>query len=158
MPNCIQDPQHECFGLAEAEILKQQIESLRDEIRKDRKDRKRENKSNKKDHKEFFHRMEFGEKSQALTQNQLAQILQTSLEIKEGQERQAADIQATKTEQITQNAKLEQMEAEQKKQGKILDGITEKPAKTYEERKEQIIRLIVAAVVAVILARIGLSG
>lgn len=158
MPNCIQDPQHECFGLAEAEILKQQIESLRDEIRKDRKDRKRENKSNKKDHKEFFRRMEFGEKSQALTQNQLAQILQTSLEIKEGQERQAADIQATKTEQITQNAKLEQMEAEQKKQGEILNGITEKPAKTYEERKEQIIRLIVAAVVAVILAKIGLSG
>lgn len=158
MPNCIQDPQHDCFGLAEAEILKHQIESLRVEIQKDRKDRKRENKSNKKAHKEFFHRMEFGEKSQALTQNQLAQILQTSIEIKEGQERQAADIQATKTEQITQNAKLEQMEAEQKKQGKILNGITEKPAKTYEERKEQIIRLIVAAVVAVILAKIGLSG
>lgn len=158
MPNCIQDPQHDCFGLAEAEILKHQIESLRAEILKDRKDRKRENKSNKKDHKEFFRRMEFGEKSQALTQNQLAQILQTSLEIKEGQERQAADIQQTKSDQIAQNAKLEQMEAEQKKQGKILDGITEKPAKTYEERKEQIIRLVIAAVVAVILAKIGLSG
>lgn len=158
MPNCIQHPEQECFGMAEAQILRQQIESMQEQMKQERKERKREHKGNKKDHKELFHRMEFGEKSQALTQNQLAQILQTSLEIKEGQERQAADIQQTKSDQIAQNAKLEQMEAEQKKQGKILDGITEKPAKTYEERKEQIIRLIVAAVVAVILAKIGLSG
>lgn len=130
MPNCIQDPQHECFGLAEAEILKQQLQTIQEQMKQERKDRKRENKSNKKDHKEFFRRMEFSEKAQALTQNQLAQILSDTQEIKAAQAQHSTEIQE----------------------------LHNKPAKTWEDRKEQVIRLIIAAIVALVLAKIGLSG
>lgn len=63
MPNCIQDPSHDCFGLAEAEILKQHIENVEKQMERDRKDRKRDSKNNKKDHKERFCHMKFTEKS-----------------------------------------------------------------------------------------------
>lgn len=67
-PNCIKDSAQECIGYAEAQILKHQIEEL---VKKQEADRE----NNRKDHKEFYERLEFGEKAQAVTQNQLAQIL-----------------------------------------------------------------------------------
>lgn len=130
MPNCIQDQSHECFGLAEAEILKHQMETMKEQLEQDRKERKRDSKSNKKDHKEFFRRMEFSEKAQALTQNQLAQIL--------------SDTQEIKGTQTTQNQAISELR--------------EKPAKTWEKRIEQIIGLVIAAAVGVVLAKIGLTG
>lgn len=130
MPNCIQDPQHECFGLAEAEIIKHQIKSMQGQMREDRKERKRDRKSNKKDHKEFYRRMEFSEKTQALTQNQLAQVLSDTQEIK------ASLIQ----------------------HGQAISDINTKPAKTWEKRAEQIVGLVIAAVVALVLAKIGLTS
>lgn len=130
MPNCIQDPQHECFGLAEAEIIKHQIKSMQGQMREDRKERKRDRKSNKKDHKEFYRRMEFSEKAQALTQNQLAQVLSDTQEIK------ASLIQ----------------------HGQAISDINTKPAKTWEKRAEQIVGLVIAAVVALVLAKIGLTS
>ena len=48
-----------------------------------RKEQKQDRRSNKKDHKEFYRRMEFAEKSQALTQNQIAQVLSDTQEIKD---------------------------------------------------------------------------
>lgn len=129
MPNCIQDPQHDCFGLAEAEILKHQIQSIQDQMKQDRKDRKRDSKSNKKDHKEFYRRMEFSEKAQALTQNQLAQVLADTQEIKSS---------------LGQH-------------GQAISDINSKPAKTWEKRVEQIVGLVIAAVVALVLAKIGLT-
>lgn len=130
MTNCIQDPQHDCFGLAEAEILKHQIKSMQVQMREDRKERKRDRKSNKKDHKEFYRRMEFSEKAQALTQNQLAQVLSDTQEIK------ASLIQ----------------------HGQAISDINTKPAKTWEKRAEQIVGLVIAAVVALVLAKIGLTS
>lgn len=130
MPNCIQDPQHDCFGLAEAEILKHQIQSIQDQMKQDRKERKRDSKSNKKDHKEFYRRMEFSEKAQALTQNQLAQVLADTQEIK---------------------ASLGQ-------HGQAISEINSKPAKTWEKRVEQIVGLVITAVVALALAKIGLTS
>lgn len=130
MSNCIQDPQHECFGLAEAKIIKHQIKSMQDQMREDRKERKRDRKSNKKDHKEFYRRMGFSEKAQALTQNQLAQVLSDTQEIK------ASLIQ----------------------HGQAISDINTKPAKTWEKRAEQIVGLVIAAVVALVLAKIGLTS
>lgn len=130
MPNCIQDPQHDCFGLAEAEILKHQIQSIQDQMKQDRKERKRDRRSNKKDHKEFYRRMEFAEKSQALTQNQIAQVLSDTQEIKDS---------------LSEH-------------GKAISEINSKPAKTWEKRVEQIVGLVIAAVVALVLAKIGLTS
>lgn len=130
MPNCIQDPQHDCFGLAEAEILKHQIQNIQDQMKQDRKNRKRDSKSNKKDHKEFYRRMEFSEKAQALTQNQLAQVLADTQEIKAS---------------IGQH-------------GQAISDINAKPAKTWEKRVEQIVGLVIAAVVGLVLAKIGLTS
>lgn len=129
MPNCIQDPQHDCFGLAEAEILKHQIQNIEDQMKQARKEQKQDRKSNKKDHKEFYRRMEFSEKAQALTQNQLAQVLADTQEIKES---------------------LGQ-------QGQAISDINAKPAKTWEKRVEQIVGLVITAVVALALAKIGLT-
>lgn len=129
MPNCIQDPQHDCFGLAETEILKHQIKNIQDQMKQDRKERKRDSKSNKKDHKEFYRRMEFAEKSQALTQNQIAQVLSDTQEIKES---------------LNEHRKA-------------ISDINTKPAKTWEKRVEQIVGLVIAAVVALVLAKIGLT-
>lgn len=130
MPNCIQDPQHDCFGLAEAQILKHQIQSIQDQMKQDRKERKRDSKSNKKDHKEFYRRMEFSEKAQALTQNQLAQVLADTQEIKAS---------------IGQH-------------GQAISDINSKPAKAWEKRVEQIVGLVIAAVVGLVLAKIGLTS
>lgn len=129
MPNCIQDPSHDCFGLAEAEILKQHIENVEKQMKEDRKERKREAKSNKKDHKEFYRRMESSERNQAITQNQLAQIL--------------CDTQEIKATQTTQN--------------QVIAELKEKPAKNWEKRVEQVVGLVIAAVVALVLAKIGLT-
>lgn len=130
MPNCIQHPEQDCFGMAEAQILRQQIESMQEQMKQERKERKREHKGNKKDHKEFFRRMEFSEKAQALTQNQLAQVLSDTQEIK------ASLIQ----------------------HGQAISDINTKPAKTWEKRAEQIVGLVIAAVVALVLAKIGLTS
>ena len=130
MPNCIQDPSHDCFGLAEAEILKQHIQNVEKQMKEDRKERKREVKSNKKDHKEFYRRMEFSEKTQALTQNQLAQVLSDTQEIK---------------------ASLGQ-------HGQAISDINSKPAKNWEKLVWQVIALVVAAVVGLALAKVGLAN
>lgn len=130
MSNCIQDPQHDCFGLAEAEILKHQLSAMQQQMEQERKDRKKDLKSNKKDHKEFYRRMEFAEKAQALTQNQLAQILTDTQDIKTSLE----------------------------KHGEAISEINTKPAKTWEKRVEQIVGLVIAAVVALVLAKIGLTS
>lgn len=158
MPNCIQDPSHECFGLAEAEILKHQVQSIKEQLKQDRKDRKRDSKNNKKDHKEFFHRMEFAEKSQALTQNQLAQILQTSLDIKAGQDQQHSDIQEIKTAQQSHSASIASLEKKQEVQDKELEAITTKPAKNWENLKATVLAMVVTAVVTLVLAKIGLTS
>lgn len=130
MPNCIQDPSHDCFGLAEAEILKQHIENVEKQMKQDRKERKREAKSNKKDHKEFYRRMESSERNQAITQNQLAQILCDTQEIKGTQTSQSQSISELK----------------------------EKPAKNWEKLVWQVITLVVAAVGGIVLGKIGLTG
>lgn len=54
-PNCIKDSAQECIGYAEAQILKHQIEEL---VKKQEADRE----NNRKDHKEFYERLEFGER------------------------------------------------------------------------------------------------
>ena len=158
MPNCVQDPSHDCFGLAEAEILKHQMETMKEQLEQDRKDRKRDTKNNKKDHKEFFRRMEFAEKSQALTQNQLAQILQTSLDIKAGQDKQHSDIQEIKTAQQSHSASIASLEKQQEEQDKELKTITTKPAKNWENLKSTIFAMVVTAVVTLVLAKIGLTS
>lgn len=130
MPNCVQDPSHDCFGLAEAEILAQQLKTMQQQMKQDRKEWKRDRKSNKKDHKEFYRRMEFAEKAQALTQSQLAQILGDTQDIKTSLE----------------------------KHGEAIAEINTKPAKAWEKRVEQIVGLVIAAVVGLVLAKIGLTG
>lgn len=157
-PNCIQDPQHECFGLAEAEILKHQIQDIKDQIKQDREDRKRDRKSNKKDHKEFYHRMEFAEKAQALTQSQNAQILQTTLEIRAAQEEQSKSIQEIKSAQQAHQTAIETLTGKQTTQEKQIEDITKKPGKNWESLKTTVFSLIVAAIVTVVLAKIGLTA
>ena len=157
MPNCIQHPEQECFGMAEAQILRQQMKSIERQIKQDKKERQREAKRNKKDHKEFYHRMEFSEKAQALTQSQLAQILQTAVEIKAGQDQQSVDILSIKTAQQSNSASIEKLEKQQEAQGKDIDAINEKPAKNWENLKSIVFAVVVTAIATLVLTRIGLT-
>lgn len=157
MPNCIQHPEQECFGMAEAQILRQQIESMQEQMKQERKERKREHKGNKKDHKEFFRRMEFSEKAQALTQSQNAQILQTTLEIRAAQEEQSRSIQEIKAAQQAHATAIETLTGKQTTQEQKIEDITKKPGKNWESLKTTVFSLLVAAIVALVLAKIGLT-
>ena len=75
MAQCIKDSEHECIGLAHTKILEQKINQLEEQ-------QKRNYDENRVAHKEFYTRLEFGEKAQAVTQNQLAQILADTSETK----------------------------------------------------------------------------
>lgn len=75
MAQCIKDPSQECLGLAEAKIIEHKIEQIIERQNK-------EYEENRSAHKEFYNRLEFGEKAQAVTQNQLAQILSDTSETK----------------------------------------------------------------------------
>lgn len=75
MAQCIKDPERECLGLAEAKIIEHKIEQIIERQNK-------EYKENRTAHKEFYNRIEFGERAQAVTQNQLAQILNDTGETK----------------------------------------------------------------------------
>lgn len=127
MPNCVRDPTQDCIGFAEAQVLKHKIEEL---ARKQEEAQER----NRMDHKEFYQRLEAGDRAQAVTQNQLAEILSDTQEIK-------TDLK-TQTKELTSAISELQM----------------KPAKKWDSLSEKIIWLIVSAVIGAVLAYIGLGG
>ena len=61
---CIRDPSQECLGLAEAKILEQRLDQLAAQQAKEQED-------NRQAHKEFYRRLEYGERSMAVTQAQI---------------------------------------------------------------------------------------
>lgn len=85
MAQCIIDPSKDCLGLAQAQILEQKINQLAEQ-------QKRNYDENRAAHKEFYNRLEFGERAQAVTQNQLAQILSDTSEIKDAVNEQKKEI------------------------------------------------------------------
>lgn len=87
MAQCIKDPERECLGLAEAKIIEHKIEQIIERQNK-------EYQENRTAHKEFYNRIEFGERAQAVTQNQLAQILADTGEIKGAVSEQSKEISA----------------------------------------------------------------
>lgn len=127
MPNCVRDPTQDCIGFAEAQVLKHKIEEL---ARKQEEAQER----NRMDHKEFYQRLEAGDRAQAVTQNQLAEILSDTQEIK-------TDLK-TQTKELTSAISELQM----------------KPAKKWDSLSEKIIWLIASAVIGAVLAYIGLGG
>lgn len=52
--NCARESNRECVGIAGVEILRGQIEALRDEVRKDRKDQKGRTRATRKIIKSAF--------------------------------------------------------------------------------------------------------
>lgn len=87
MAQCIKDPEQECLGLAEARVIMHKIEQIVDRQNK-------EYEENRAAHKEFYNRIEFGERAQAVTQTQLAQILADTGEIKGAVIEQSKEISA----------------------------------------------------------------
>lgn len=126
-PNCVKDPTQDCIGYAEAQILKHQIEDLA-------KKQAEYQENNRKDHKEFYERLEAGDRAQAVTQNQLAEILSDTNEIK-------TDLKETAKE--------------------LTNAITElrmKPAKKWDNLSEKVLFTLVSALIGAALAYIGLGG
>ena len=81
----IRDPAQECLGLAEAKILEQRLDQLAAQQAKEPED-------NRQAHTEFYRRLEYGERSMAVTQAQLAQILADTGEIKDTVNKQSEEI------------------------------------------------------------------
>ena len=133
-PNCVREPTQECIGYAEAQILKHQIEEL---VKKQAADRE----NNRKDHKEFYERLEFGEKAQAVTQNQLAQILDDTSEIK-------TDLKDSRKELTTAI----------EKQNQAITDLQMKPAHKWDMLGKEVLKLVIALVFGIVAAAIGLGA
>lgn len=141
-PNCIRDPTQECIGYAEAQILKHQIEELA---------RKQEayQENNKRDHKEFYNRLEFGEKAQALTQQQLAQILTDTSEIK-------TDLKAQTQELTTAiEGKYKAIDEKIQKHEQEIHDLQMEPAKKWKFLSNETFRLLIAFAFGVIVVALG---
>ena len=126
-PNCVQDPTKECLGYAEAQILRHQIEELS-------KKQTEYQEKNSKDHKEFYERLESGDRAQAVTQNQLAEILSDTNEIKSDLKERAREL----TNAITE--------------------LRMKPAKKWDNLSDKVLFTLVSALIGAALAYIGLGG
>ena len=126
-PNCVKDPTQDCIGYAEAQILKHQIEDLA-------KKQAEYQENNRKDHKEFYERLEAGDKAQAVTQNQLAEILSDTNEIKTDLKEKAKEL----TNAITD--------------------LRMKPAKKWDNLSDKVLSILVSVLIGAALAYIGLGG
>lgn len=126
-PNCVRDPTQDCIGYAEAQILKHQIEDLA-------KKQAEYQEKNSKDHKEFYERLEAGDRAQAVTQNQLAEILSDTNEIKTDLKEKAKEL----TNAITD--------------------LRMKPAKKWDNLSDKILSVLVSVLIGAALAYIGLGG
>lgn len=98
MAQCVKNPEMECVGVAEVQMLKQQVDSLSQAFREERSE-------NRKEHGEFFDRLNSGERFQAVTQAQLSQIMIDTGEIKSDIKTLASSVQNAKQEQIEKPAK-----------------------------------------------------
>lgn len=126
-PNCINDQSKECIGYARAEILEHKIDEL---VRKQEEYQER----NRKDHKEFYERLEAGDRAQAVTQNQLAEILSDTNEIKRDLKEKAKEL----TDAITD--------------------LRMKPARKWDNLSDKILSILVSVLIGAALAYIGLGG
>ena len=141
-PNCIRDPTQECIGYAEAQILRHQIEDLAK-----RQEAYQEN--NKRDHKEFYNRLEFGEKAQALTQQQLAQILTDTSEIKSDLKERAKELtDAIEGKNKTIDEKIQRNE-------QAIHDLQMEPAKKWKFLSNETFKLVIAFVFGVIVVALG---
>ena len=104
--------------------------SLRNSARNKRNIRKK----NSKDHKEFYERLEAGDRAQAVTQNQLAEILSDTNEIKSDLKERAREL----TNAITE--------------------LRMKPAKKWDNLSDKVLFTLVSALIGAALAYIGLGG
>ena len=146
-PNCVQDPTKECLGYAEAQILRHQIEELS-------KKQTEYQEKNSKDHKEFYERLEAGDRAQAVCPAhckgphqifshgggpgalvyQLAEILSDTNEIKSDLKERAREL----TNAITE--------------------LRMKPAKKWDNLSDKVLFTLVSALIGAALAYIGLGG
>lgn len=133
-PNCINDPTKDCLGYAEAQIIKASLEDLQKTVKSDRK-------KNRKDHKEFYQRLQYGEQAQALTQNQLAQILEDTREIKTDLKGKAQDL----TNAI-------------EKQNSAIHDMQMKPAHKWDMLGKEVFKLVITLVFGIVIAALGLGA
>ena len=141
-PNCVRDPTQDCIGYAEAQILRAQLEALS----KQQADYQEEN---KKDHKEFYDRLEFGEKAQAVTQNQLAQILDDTREIKADLKERAKEL----TDAI--DGKNRSIDEKLQKHEQAIHDLQMEPAKKWKFLSNETFKLVIAFVFGVIVVALG---
>lgn len=144
-PNCIRDPTQECMGYAEAQILRHQIEDLA-------KKQEAYQENNKRDHKEFYNRLEFGEKAQALTQQQLAQILTDTSEIKSDLKERAKEL----TDAI--EGKNRAVDEKIQKHEQAIHDLQMEPAKKWKFLSDETFKIVIAVAAAIILTVLGLEA
>lgn len=126
-PNCVRATEKECIGYARAEILEHKIDEL---VRKQEEYQER----NRKDHKEFYERLEAGDRAQAVTQNQLAEILSDTNEIKRDLKEKAKEL----TDAITD--------------------LRMKPARKWDNLSDKILSILLSVIIGAALAAVGLGA
>ena len=144
-PNCVRDPTQDCIGYAEAQILRAQLEALS----KQQADYQEEN---KKDHKEFYDRLEFGEKAQAVTQNQLAQILDDTREIKSDLKERAKEL----TDAI--DGKNRSIDEKLQKHEQAIHDLQMEPAKKWKSLTWEVVKILLFLGAGAVLTLAGLGA
>lgn len=144
-PNCRNDPEKDCIGYAEAQVIRASVEDLKKTVKADKK-------KNRKDHKEFFQRLQFGEQAQALTQQQLAQILSDTAEIKNDLKEKAGELSAALGD------RNQSLSDAIEKQNAVIHDIQMQPARKWNMLGKEVFKLLIALVFGIVIAALGLGA
>lgn len=140
MPDkCIRDPEMDCLGLIKAHELERDLNDLR--------------KQNSNSHERIFDQLAQLDKERAIQSVRYDGIMEKISTLTDS----ANKLTSSNKEAID---RLENMVAPVKEIDKLvseLEALKSKPAKRYEDITKQIIGIIIAAILALVLTRIGLQ-
>ena len=151
-PNCVRDPTQDCIGYAEAQILRHQLEEL------SRKQAEYQDR-NSQDHKEFYNRLEFGEKAQAVTQQQLAQILTDTTEIKaDVKEQSKALTTAIEGQKASLSNAIEKQNEKIEQQNRAITEMQMEPAQKWKKLTWEVVKILLFLGAGAVLTLAGLGA
>lgn len=135
---CTMNSEQTCIGLEEVRRVANDLKALEER--------------NGKDHKEFREKLSEIEKATIRQAEQFSMILQTLSEIKQDNKGVIAALGELKPKAEA----VGDLEAEVKNLDAEIDKIKEKPAKKWDSAVDKVIMMVIGAVAAYILAKVGL--
>lgn len=144
MPDkCILNPETDCIGKMKAEKVEEKLDDLIHE--------------NRESHKRFGERLDVLERHDAVRTERDVRILEKLDDLGKGVKELTDDVKETTQKIPMVEHRVEKLEVSVESNKHDVDELQEKPGKRWETIVGQIIGLVVAAVVGLVLAKIGLG-